>query len=414
MATSNNNNSARMRSNSITSPWPNKGRPRRNNNRRASLDNYINNPMLSDTMSAQLSISTRSLDAQSSASWPPPSSSTNWPHARSSRTVVSAPPPAATCAAAMTSTPNSFDAPSCQKSIVSTVCNSISSSSAHSAPTNPYHDTTNDCKKSSSSSSSAYRDRDAQIKIIRRTELAILILLGVIVASYHGGLHHRIRRRRGRRLNNSNISSEGGSSSLSKIGTIVELYDPLDSNSYFAIPAIITDEFISTNNNNPSEILYSVQNVITSSTLHSIHSKFIHPYIPYVDGTMASCNINSGMLRKSSTSTTHMVPCAIISHSVREGTTVIIYNVSYLNDKDDLVNDNLPFSRVQRRRDPIIALKKKKETTTKVVSRSDGMGTKEESAMINEEEEDDEGDDEDEGGDDADFWEGLKESVAGE
>ena len=106
-----------------------------------------------------------------------------------------------------------------------------------------------------------------------------------------------------------------------------------------------------------------------------------------------------------------MVPCAIISHSVREGTTVIIYNVSYLNDKDDLVNDNLPFSRVQRRRDPVIALKKKTTTTTtKDVSRSDGMGTKEESVMINEEEEDDEGD---EGHDDADFWEGLKE-VAGE
>ena len=399
----------------------------------------INNSMLSDTTLSAKKNSTRSLqdDEQSSASWPQPSSSSsmNWPHKRSSsRTVASAPPAAAcvveptrrssfdapitpSCQKSIVSTVcssrrSSFDAPSCpghtqqQKSVVSTVCSSISSitphssahSSAHSAPANPYHDNTSIKSHHSSSSAS---NRETQIKIIRRTELAILILLGVIafsLASYHGGLHHRIKRpelsrsRWGRRLNGSNNNdSDGGESSSSKIGTIVELYDPNDSNSYFAIPAIITNEFTSTSSFNDDMLLYSVQNVITSNTLHSISSKFIHPYVPYVDGTMASCNIST--LRKG----THMVPCAIISHSIRESSRgvgvkdspgpgrgddgegnnkeggmrgIVIYTVSYLNENDALVSCSLPFSRVQRRRDPTIVLTKK----SKVVVGDDSVG----------------------------------------
>lgn len=118
-----------------------------------------------------------------------------------------------------------------------------------------------------------------------------------------------------------------------KIGGIVELYTD---ESYFATPAIVmgyTEEKSSTQ--------YSLLNTITNNRLPRVESEFIHPYRVYEDETRASCNV--GALRKPS-----MTPCVIVSHSTRKSG-VAIYQVSYLNkEQNTLVDDNLPFSRVQR------------------------------------------------------------------
>ena len=147
------------------------------------------------------------------------------------------------------------------------------------------------------------------------------------------------------------------------VGSIVELYE--DGTSYFAIPAIITDEMTpssssSTSTSPPSpreddnnntfndkqptthQKIYSLTNVITNIQISSIPSNYIHPYQPYEDGAMASCNIAA--LR-----TVQMKPCAIVSHSIRSNSGLVTYQVSYLNKDDVLIHENLPFSRVQRR-----------------------------------------------------------------
>ena len=143
------------------------------------------------------------------------------------------------------------------------------------------------------------------------------------------------------------------------VGSIVELYEDA---SYFAIPAIITDEITSssssssstsppspreddnTNEDEPTpKKIYSLTNVITNIPISSIPSNYIHPYQPYDDGTMASCNIAA--LRK-----VQMKPCAIVSHSIRSNSGLVTYQVSYLNKDNVLIHETLPFSRVQRRR----------------------------------------------------------------
>ena len=166
------------------------------------------------------------------------------------------------------------------------------------------------------------------MKKLRLIEISTVIILGLItiLVVLHNGPHSH---------NNNNDN----------IGNIVELYE---TDSYFAIPAIITDEFfsISTNNNKPpppSTKLYSLQNAITSTQLSNINSQNVHPYQPYEEGTICSCNIST--LRK-----IKMIPCAIISHSIRPSSKLVVYQISYLNENDVLVYDNLPFSRVQRRR----------------------------------------------------------------
>ena len=142
-------------------------------------------------------------------------------------------------------------------------------------------------------------------------------------------------------------------------GSIVELYEP---DSYFAVPAIIIDEIItssgsSSNTTAPNNKVYTIQNAITNNQISDIPSEYIHPYTPYKDGTIASCNISKLRNVKS------MKPCAIISHSIHDNKEhklkrnsrsngLVIYQVSYLNEneKEELIYDNLPFSRVQRRR----------------------------------------------------------------
>ena len=167
------------------------------------------------------------------------------------------------------------------------------------------------------------------MKRLRLIEISTVIILGIItiLVVLHNGPHSH----------NNNTSLDDN------IGNIVELYE---TDSYFAIPAIITDEFFSTNNNNEPPTttkLYSLQNAITSTQLSNINFQNVHPYTPYEEGTICSCNIST--LRK-----IKMIPCAIISHTIRPSSKLVVYQVSYLNENDNLVYDNLPFSRVQRRR----------------------------------------------------------------
>ena len=142
-----------------------------------------------------------------------------------------------------------------------------------------------------------------------------------------------------------NTPSSSSSPQLFKIGTIVELYrDEL----YFATPAIIT----SIDNDDGSNSL-TLQNTITGSsysTIETSHSHNIHTYTQYTDGTRASCNISPP-----NSNEVYMTPCVVNTSYVRENSGLILYEVSYLDDNDSLVRERLPFSRVQRRRQPLIS-----------------------------------------------------------
>ena len=187
------------------------------------------------------------------------------------------------------------------------------------------------------------------INTIRTAELVLVTTLGLITVLLilRGQPPHHMHR------HHSHHSSLD-------VGSIVELYEDA---SYFAIPAIITDEIMTsssssssastsppspreddnTNEDEPTpKKIYSLTNVITNIPISSIPSNYIHPYQPYEDGTMASCNIAA--LRK-----VQMKPCAIVSHSTRESG-LVTYQVSYLNKDNVLIHETLPFSRVQRRR----------------------------------------------------------------
>ena len=188
------------------------------------------------------------------------------------------------------------------------------------------------------------------INTIRTAELVLVTTLGLITVLLilRGQPPHHMRHHHSHH-----------SSSLD-VGSIVELYEDA---SYFAIPAIITDEMTSssssssastsppspkeddnTNEDEPTpKKIYSLTNVITNIPISSIPSNYIHPYAPYDDGTMASCNIAA--LRK-----VQMKPCAIVSHSIRSNSGLVTYQVSYLNKDNVLIHETLPFSRVQRRR----------------------------------------------------------------
>jgi len=176
----------------------------------------------------------------------------------------------------------------------------------------------------------------------RRIEIIAIIILGLItilVVVFNSPIH----------------TSESN-------GSIVELYEP---DSYFAVPAIIIDEIITSsssgsNSTAPNNKVYTIQNAITNNQISDIPSDYIHPYTPYKDGTIASCNISKLRNEK------NMKPCAIISHSIHDNKEqnklkrnsrsngLVIYQVSYLNENEneneELIYDNLPFSRVQRRR----------------------------------------------------------------
>ena len=141
------------------------------------------------------------------------------------------------------------------------------------------------------------------------------------------------------------INNSSSSPQLFMIGTIVELYRD---ESYFATPAIIT----STSNGDGSDnSVITMQNTITSSTYSTIETSYIHTYTQYTDGTRASCNVSPP-----NSNEVYMTPCVVNTSYVREHSGLILYEVSYLNvDDDSLVRETLPFSRVQRRRQPLIS-----------------------------------------------------------
>jgi len=139
------------------------------------------------------------------------------------------------------------------------------------------------------------------------------------------------------------INTSTTSPQLFKIGTIVELYRD---ESYFATPAIIT----STTSNDDHDNLLTLQNTITGSTYSTIETSYIHTYTQYTDGTRASCNVSPP-----NSNEVYMTPCVVNTSYVREHSGLILYEVSYLNVDDSLVRETLPFSRVQRRRQPLIS-----------------------------------------------------------
>ena len=130
----------------------------------------------------------------------------------------------------------------------------------------------------------------------------------------------------------SDIPSNNDDTNHLKIGSIVELYTD---ESYFSAPAIITGF-----QEEKSSAHYVLQNIFTDTRIPRVDPEFVHPYQVYEDGTRASCNV--GALRK-----IYMTPCVIVSHSIRESG-IVLYQVSYLNKGETLVDDYLPFSRIQR------------------------------------------------------------------
>ena len=141
----------------------------------------------------------------------------------------------------------------------------------------------------------------------------------------------------------STITNSSSSPQLFKIGTIVELYRD---ESYFATPAIITS---TTSNDSDGNSVITMQNTITGSTYSTIETSYIHPYTQYTDGTRASCNVSPP-----NSNEVYMTPCVVNTSFVRENSGLILYEVSYLNVEDSLVRETLPFSRVQRRRQPLV------------------------------------------------------------
>ena len=141
----------------------------------------------------------------------------------------------------------------------------------------------------------------------------------------------------------STINTSSSSPQLFKIGTIVELYRD---ESYFATPAIIT----STTSNDDNSNSLTLQNTITGSSYSTIETSYIHTYNQYTDGTRASCNVSPP-----NSNEVYMTPCVVNTSYVREHSGLILYEVSYLNEEDSLVRETLPFSRVQRRRQPLVS-----------------------------------------------------------
>ena len=131
-----------------------------------------------------------------------------------------------------------------------------------------------------------------------------------------------------------------------KPGSIVELYSD---SSYFATPALVLEHSSS------SSQQYAVENTITHKVVPTISSKYIHPYQPYPDGTRASCNIfsNEELTQvvngiQEDQEEVYMTPCVILSHTIRSHSKVVLYQVSYLDGREELVEEIVPFSRVQR------------------------------------------------------------------
>lgn len=68
-----------------------------------------------------------------------------------------------------------------------------------------------------------------------------------------------------------------------------------------------------------------------------------HTILP--SGTRCQCNTSPP-----NSNAINIHPCVITNVNIREGSGLILYEVSYLNNNELLVSDTLPFTRVQKRR----------------------------------------------------------------
>ena len=68
-----------------------------------------------------------------------------------------------------------------------------------------------------------------------------------------------------------------------------------------------------------------------------------HTILP--SGTRCQCNTSPP-----NSNEINIHPCVITNVNIREGSGLILYEVSYLNNNELLVSDTLPFTRVQKRR----------------------------------------------------------------
>ena len=133
-------------------------------------------------------------------------------------------------------------------------------------------------------------------------------------------------------VDKQDASNDDNDSSHLQVGGIVEMYG---GKSYFAFPATITGY-----KEEKSSVKYNLLNAINHAHPSGVAPEFIHPYQVYEDGTQASCNV--GAMRK-----IIMTPCTIVSHSV-EKSGFILYQVSYLDEGNELFPEHLPFSRIKR------------------------------------------------------------------
>jgi len=134
----------------------------------------------------------------------------------------------------------------------------------------------------------------------------------------------------------NNFASTPTKKVLLRPGSIVEFYTD---KSYFATPAIVAAAHET--NDSASTQKYRLIRTINNDRLENVDESNVHPYEVYEDGTRASCNI--GLLE-----TPYMTPCAVLSHKTVQNGRIVMYNVSYLNEGGELVDEYIPFSRVQR------------------------------------------------------------------
>ena len=134
------------------------------------------------------------------------------------------------------------------------------------------------------------------------------------------------------RTTHQDTSNDDVDSSHLQVGGIVELYGR---KSNFATPARITGY-----KKEKSSVKYNLVNDFTDTHTSGVAPEFIHPYQDYEEGTQAYCNV--GALHE-----IYMTHCTIVSHSIKKSG-IISYQVSYLNEENELIPQHLPFSRILR------------------------------------------------------------------
>ena len=116
-----------------------------------------------------------------------------------------------------------------------------------------------------------------------------------------------------------------------KVGDFVELFGD---HSTFAVPALVEEVL---DDGESFALIYG----INDKRVPEVGREFVHRYKTYEVGTEANCNI--GSMRS-----IVMTPCKIHSSTVKESSNFIVYEVSYLNEKREMIKVFMPFTHVQR------------------------------------------------------------------